>query len=41
MNDEAEKISNLFQIAFFVSEKNQITYNMRGERVSGVTFSIN
>lgn len=29
------------RIAYFVSEKNQVTYNMRGEKVIGVALSIN
>lgn len=28
--DDPDKINNLFQIAYFISEKNQVTYNMRG-----------
>lgn len=40
-SDDAEKINNLIHIAYFISEKNQVTFNMRGERVIGVGFSIN
>lgn len=29
------------RIAYFVSEKNQVTYNMKGEKVIGVALSIN
>lgn len=29
------------QIAYFISEKNQLTYNLKGERVTGVALSIN
>lgn len=29
------------QISYFVSEKSQVMYNMRGERVTAVALSIN
>ena len=40
-SDTDERFGNLMQIAYFISQKNQVTFNLRGERVTGVALSIN
>lgn len=41
MPDEEAKLTNLVHIAYFISEKNQVIYDMNGNRVVGVALSIN